>query len=74
MKCTVAGCSGYYEPRRVLHTVRHHGTVVVIDQVPAEVCPVCGDILLRPDTIQPLERLLESLPQPRATIPLYGYA
>ncbi len=38
MKCTIKGCPGEYEERKIVHTVRHHGQVIVIDHVPAEVC------------------------------------
>jgi YgiT-type zinc finger domain-containing protein len=74
MKCTLQDCSGEYEPRQVTHTVRHHGQVVVIDHVPAEVCNLCGDTLLKPDTVRHLERLLDTLGQPDQTVPLYEYA
>ena len=49
MKCSIEGCPGEYEERKIVHTVRHQGQVTVIDHVPAEVCPVCGDVLLNPE-------------------------
>ena len=73
MKCTVEGCPGEYEPRTVTHTVRHRGELVVIDHVPAEVCAVCGDVLLRPPNIRHLEQLLQSHHKPVGTVPLYEY-
>ena len=74
MKCSIDGCPGVYEDRRVLHTVRHRGRVVVIDHVPAEVCPVCGDVLLKPETVRRIEKLLKSSSHPVGTAPLYEYA
>ena len=74
MKCTLEGCPGEYEPRKVTHTVRQHGELVVIDHVPAEVCPVCGDVLLKPQTVRRVDRLLKSRRKPAATVPLYEYA
>ena len=74
MKCSIKGCPGDYEERKIVHTVRHHGKVVVIDQVPAEVCSICGDVLLKPETVRHLENLLQSSAQPRETVPLYQYA
>ena len=38
MKCTLPGCPGEYQERRIVHTVRHRGRVAVVDHVPAEVC------------------------------------
>ena len=74
MKCAVHGCPGEYEERRIVHTVRHRGQVIVIDRVPAEVCPTCGDVLLRPETVRKIEALLEAPAAPRQTVPLYEYA
>lgn len=73
MKCSIEGCPGQYEPRHVMHTVRHQGNVVVIDHVPAEVCSVCGDVLLTPETVRHIERLLESGGHPDKTAPVYDY-
>ena len=55
------------------HTVRRNGEVVAIDGVPAEVCTVCGDLLLRPETVRRIEALLESDAAPVSTAPLYQY-
>lgn len=74
MRCSIQGCPGEYEERRIVHTVRHRGEIVVIDGVPAEVCSLCGDVLLSPETIRRLESLLESRTAPTATAPLYQYA
>jgi len=74
MKCSFAGCPGEYEQRQITHTVRHQGRLVVVDHVLAEVCPVCGDVLLSPDTVREIERMLAHLPEPRQTAPLYEYA
>jgi YgiT-type zinc finger domain-containing protein len=73
MQCTIRGCPGTYEGRTVVHTVRHQGAVVVIDHVPAEVCSVCGDVLLRPDTVRRIEEILLTRNVPSSTVPLYEY-
>lgn len=74
MKCSLDGCSGRYEERLIVHTVRVGGEVVVIDHVPAEVCAACGDVLFTPDTVRHIERLLRERGQPSRTVPLYEYA
>ena len=74
MKCSIQGCPGEYEQREIVHTVRHRGEVVVIDRVPAEVCSLCGDTLLRPETVRHLEALLRRPAAPARTVPLYEYA
>lgn len=74
MNCSVEGCAGQYEVRQVVHPVRFRGEVVVIDHVPAEVCPLCGDVLFRPETVRRIEELLRNLARPDRTVPLYEYA
>jgi len=74
MKCSIEGCPGEYENRRITHTVRQEDQVIVIDHVPAEVCNLCGDVLLKPETIRRIEKLLDSQHEPAGTVPLYEYA
>ena len=74
MKCSIEGCPGEYEERKIVHTVRHQGQVVVIDHVPGEVCSVCGDVLLKPETVRRIETLLRTATRPTSTVPLYEYA
>ncbi len=74
MNCTNVGCPGEYQRKYILHTVRYKDRVVVIDRVPAEVCSVCGDTLLTPDTVRHIEKLLDSASQPQSTAPVYEYA
>ncbi len=74
MKCTIAGCPGECEERAITHTVKSHGRVVVIDHVPAEVCSICGDVLLSPATVRHIEDLLRRQAEPVRTVPLYEYA
>jgi len=74
MKCTIAGCLGAYEPRTVVHTVKHRGEVMVIDHVPAEVCNLCGDVLLTPETVRRIEALLKATAPPSRNVRLYEFA
>ena len=74
MRCSMAGCTGEYEERQIVHTVCYRGQVIVIDHVPAEVCSVCGDALLKPETVRRIEELLRTAAQPARTVPLYEYA
>ena len=66
-------CPGEYEERQIVHTVRYRGQVLVIDHVPAEVCSVCGEVLLKPETVRKIETLLDSSAQPATTVPLYEF-
>jgi YgiT-type zinc finger domain-containing protein len=74
MNCSIVGCPGEYEERRIVHTVRHREQILVINHVPAEVCSVCGDVLLKPETVRRIEALVHTPVQPTGTVPLYEYA
>jgi YgiT-type zinc finger domain-containing protein len=74
MKCSIQGCPGEYEERMIVHTVQPGGEVLVFDHVPAEVCSVCGDTLLAPNTIRHMEELLKEKIEPERMVPLYEYA
>jgi YgiT-type zinc finger domain-containing protein len=74
MKCSIGDCSGECQTQEITHTVRYRGQVVVIDHVPADVCSVCGDVLLSPETVRHIERLLLSAERPAREVPLYEYA
>ncbi len=74
MKCSIQGCPGQYESRRIVHTL-HRGTdIFVFEHVPADVCSACGDTLLAPETIQHLEALLRAKGKPERVVPVYEYA
>jgi len=73
-RCSFQGCPGEYQDKLIAHTVRHKGQLVVIDGVPAEVCSVCGDSLLSPETVRHIEQILSSVDAPSGNVPLYDYA
>jgi YgiT-type zinc finger domain-containing protein len=74
MKCSIKDCPGEYEEQHIVHTVKYKDEVIVIDGVPAEVCSICGDVLLKPETVRRIEQLLQSQEKPARTVPLYDYA
>ena len=73
MKCTIEGCPGTYEDKLIFHSMRYKGQVLVFDQVPAEVCAVCGDTLLKPETIERIEKKLKEGQGADDAAPLYRY-
>jgi len=48
--------------------------VIVFDHVPAEVCPVCGDVLFRTEIVRRIEALLDGAVRPAKAVPLYEFA
>ena len=73
MKCSIKDCPGEYEERQIVHTVNFQGDVKVFDHVPAEVCSLCGDVLLKPETVRRIDEMLHSSTCPIKTVPLYDY-
>ena len=73
MKCAIQGCPGEYEPRLIVHTVKRGAGVIVFEDVPAEVCQVCSDTLLAPETIRHLEGIMQQQTRPQKQAPVYGY-
>lgn len=56
MKCQL--CEGQYQERLIARAYRRDGKVIVVDDVPAEVCNLCGDTLLKPETVQRIQEAL----------------
>jgi YgiT-type zinc finger domain-containing protein len=73
MKCSIEGCSGQYEERRLVHALRYEGRLVVISQLPAKVCSVCGDAFLESETVTHIEMLLGASARPESMVPVYEY-
>ena len=73
MKCSIQGCPGRYEQRTIVHTVKRGDDVLVFEGVPAEVCYVCSDTLLAPETIRHIEKLIEDRAEPHKHAPVYAY-
>jgi YgiT-type zinc finger domain-containing protein len=73
MRCSLQGCPGEYEEREIVHTVRCDDRIMVIDHVPAEVCGMCGDVLLSPETVRQIEVLLSAGVVPCRYVPLLEY-
>ncbi len=58
MKCQTPGCTGEHEPRAISHSVIHRQRTLVVHDVPADVCPDCGAVVLHEETILHLDHLL----------------
>ena len=74
MKCSIQGCPGECEDKLIVHTVRRGTEVLVFENVPAEVCSVCSDTLLAPETVRHLESLIRHKTKPGKFAPVYDYA
>ena len=74
MKCSLRDCPGDYEERRIVQTERHGDRIIVINDVPAQVCDICGDVLLTVDTVRRIEEIVREAGTPDRMAPVYEYA
>ena len=73
MKCTILGCPGHYGHRQIVHAVKNGRDMLVFEDVPADVCDVCSDTLLAPETIRHFEELMKQRTEPQRHAPVYAY-
>ena len=57
MKCTIAGCQGEYREKLISQMFTRKGQSVVIEDIPAMECDVCGDILIDPEVVEQLMKI-----------------
>ena len=74
MKC--AFCKGNTEERLISYVQEYKGRVVIIENVPAEVCTQCGEKFIGPEVAEKIQRLVWEQPAPnrRANVPVYDLA
>ena len=69
MKCDL--CQGQYREKTSVLSLQRQGDSVVVEDVPAVVCDLCGDTLLSEATVRKVQELLDQ--QPQGTAPLYRF-
>lgn len=74
MKCSTRGCSGEYEERSIIQTIKCGDDIMVFVNVPANVCMSCGDTKINDSTLRRLEELYLDRTEPERMVPLYQYS
>ncbi len=71
MRCNF--CKGSTEERMIRYVQEFDGRVIIIENVPAEVCTQCGEQLIRPEVAEKIQRLVWERPSPKrkAQVPVY---
>ncbi len=69
MKCDL--CSGQYVEKKTVLSLQKSGQTVVVEDVPALVCDLCGDRLYSESTFRRVHELLEE--EPGDAAPLYRF-
>ncbi len=73
MSCAL--CKSETEQRLIRYVQEFDGRVVVIENVPAEVCAQCGEEYIRPEVARKIQRLVWEEPSPKKTlkVPYYDF-
>jgi YgiT-type zinc finger domain-containing protein len=58
MRCQTPDCTGEHQSQTISHSVIHRERTFVIHDVPADVCPDCGAVLVAEETILYIDHLL----------------
>lgn len=70
--CSV--CGAELKAERVTYTQPVGELICLVTDVPADVCPQCGEQYLAPDTVDAIQDLIDQQREPEtATVPLYHF-
>ena len=69
-------CGGTMYDKRVTHPQSYMGNIIIMENVPAQVCRQCGEVLLHPAVLERLQKVIWSdvAPERTAQIPVYDLA
>ncbi len=73
MKCSIENCPGEYQEQLISQVFTRHGESIVIENIPAKVCDLCGDTVLDWAAVERLWQTLDTQPKPRKFLPVYSY-
>ena len=64
------------EEKRISHPQQYEGKVIILENVPVEVCRQCGEVLLRAGVVEHLQKVVWSAGKPKRTteVPVYDLA
>lgn len=73
-RCPLCGCE--LEKRMITHPQEYKGRIIILENVPAEVCRQCGEVLLRPEVLERVQEVVwsEAIPRRTAQVPVYDLA
>jgi len=74
MKCAV--CKGDVEERLIRYVQEIDGRIVIVENVPAELCLACGERYIRSDIAEKIQRVVwdANSPSRRDEVPVYDLA
>ena len=66
-------CKGKMNPSIVNHIVDLDGSIIIVKNVPANVCKQCGEAFLDHDIVKKLEIIVEQAKKSKAEITVISY-
>ena len=69
-------CGGELAERLVTYPQSYQGKVYILENISAEVCSQCGEVMLRPQVLERMQQLVWSGVAPKRTtqVPVYDLA
>lgn len=66
-------CGGALVEQGIRYPQVYQGRIVILENVPAEVCRQCGEVLLRPETLERVQKLVweDAPPSHIDQVPVY---
>jgi YgiT-type zinc finger domain-containing protein len=69
-------CQGTVKSERITHIHRWKGQVIILEDVPADVCQQCGEVYFAPNVLQAMDRIAEHKqqeePKKQLLVPVYS--
>ena len=69
-------CKGTVTPDRITHVHRWKGKVIILEDVPADVCQQCGELFFAPEVLKGMDQIAEHGQQEKLkkqiVIPVYS--
>lgn len=66
-------CGGELKRETVTYPQAYQGKIYILENIPAEVCSQCGEVLLRPGVLEEMQQRIWSGETPNRTIPVPVY-
>ena len=71
-------CKGTVKEERITHIHRWGEQVIMLEDVPAEVCQQCGEVYFAPDTARAMDHLVTAKrnekPKGELRVPVYSFS
>lgn len=63
-------CKGRVVKKSIRHVHRWGNEIIILDDVPAEVCLQCGEVYFSPEVLERMDKATLTEARPKTTIPI----